>query len=478
MECMRAELEPTERKFFHLVAKASTANPFEEGRYQLDAEITGVEADSPTIVDRLVAMVGERLDALPEAVFSGPDALLVEHAALFEIYHLFAEPFRDFIRRQAESPKSLALPFRDEIYKRMAQRRVPRPERFLELFYQLHRAFYFIADGLVGQSPSMGAFRGALWRNVFTEDASLYETHLWNRMEDFSTILLGETGTGKGAAAAAIGRSGFIPFDGQRFTESFATTFVPVNLSELPETLLESELFGHRKGAFTGAIDNYDGVFARSGSHGAIFLDEVGELALPAQVKLLRVLQERSFTALGDHKVQRFEGRVIAATHRSIDNLRREGRFRDDLYYRLCSDVIEVPPLRLRLREAPEELDALVGTLLRRIAGEGGVELSGKVAAAVRKGMPQGYEWPGNVRELEQCVRRVLLKGSCGPDPVHQAPKQGFWQRAEAGQLDAAALIEGYCAQLYRQLGTYEAVSRLTGLDRRTVKKYVLRDSP
>src|SRR5204862_3927116 len=162
-----------------------------------------------------------------------------------------------------------------------------------------------------------------------------------------------ETGTGKGSAAAAIGRSLFSPYAAgeRRFLANFTDTFIAINLSQFPETLIESELFGHRKGSFTGAIDHHQGVFERCSAHGALFLDEIGEVGVPVQIKLLQVLQERTFTPLGGREKKRFSGRVIAATNRALTELRRAGRFRDDLYYRLCSDVIRVPTLRERLHE-------------------------------------------------------------------------------------------------------------------------------
>src|SRR5678815_4546992 len=198
----------------------------------------------------------------------------------------------------------------------------------------------------------MKELRRQLWQNVFTHDMRRYERHLWNRMEDFSTMLLGETGTGKGAAAAAIGRSGFIPFDEKHrcFAESFTRSFISLNLSQFPETLIESELFGHCKGAFTGAVEAHEGVFTRCSPHGAIFLDEIGDVSVPIQIKLLQVLQERTFCPVGSHEPLRFRGRVIAATNRSLDSLRKRDLFRQDFFYRLCSDMIEVPPLRLRLQ--------------------------------------------------------------------------------------------------------------------------------
>jgi transcriptional regulator with GAF, ATPase, and Fis domain len=250
---------------------------------------------------------------------------------------------------------------------------------------------------------------------------------------------------------------------------------VAINLSQYPESLIESELFGHRKGAFTGAIDHHEGVFARCSPHGAIFLDEIGDVAIPIQTKLLQVLQERTFSAVGSHDKQRFSGRVIAATNRPLDLLRRERRFRDDFYYRLCSDVIVVPPLRQRLVEDPAELELLLRHLVLRLAGEPVPEIVERVRAVFERDLAHGYAWPGNVRELEQAVRHVLLDGRY---PGDAGAVSGSWQERltrgiEQGAIEAAALVRGYCAMLHERHGTYEEVARRTGLDRRTVKSHV-----
>ncbi|MFA7160723.1 MAG: sigma 54-interacting transcriptional regulator, partial [Kiritimatiellia bacterium] len=347
------------------------------------------------------------------------------------------------------------------------------------IFYQLRRAFYFINRGLPGKSPCMKALRKRLWNNVLTHDIRWYSSLLWDRMEDFSTLLLGETGTGKGAAAAAIGRSGYIPFDMNRecFNESFTRSFVSINLSQFSPALLESELFGHRKGAFTGAIDHHEGVFSRCSPCGAIFLDEIGDADIPVQIKLLQLLQERVFSPVGGHEKLRFRGRVIAATNRPLDELRRTGRFRDDFYYRLCSDVITVPSLRQRLREDPGEMDVLLDHMIRRLTGRESEALAAEIRAVFDGNLGEKYPWPGNVREVEQAVRQIMLTKEYKGDLAAAAkPDARARLRAgiEAGSLDADALLSEYCKLLYKQHGTYEEVGRRTRLDRRTVKKYIL----
>ena len=320
----------------------------------------------------------------------------------------------------------------------------------------------------------MKRLRAQLWDNIFTHDIAWYESCLWNRMEDFSTLLLGETGTGKGAAAAAIGRSGFIPYNSntQKFEESFTRAFVSINLSQYPESLIESELFGHRKGAFTGAIEKHDGIFARCSQHGAIFLDEIGDVSIPVQIKLLQVLQERTFSPVGSHDKIRFKGRVIAATNKSINALRRSGTFRDDFYYRLCSDLITVPPLRQRIREMPRELDALAGHLMQRICGP---KLQLPVIDVLKQSCGKNYAWPGNVRELEQAIRRIMLTGTYEGDTAADLPDEvALGQAIESGNLSAKELVEKYCCDLYETYGNYGEVARRTGLDWRTVKKNVV----
>jgi len=245
--------------------------------------------------------------------------ILIEHVFLFDVFHRFGRQFDQLIIDQvAAGDESLGVDFASDALGVLVKRGFSRAvaKRYFSLFYQIRRAFYFIDRGLIGQSESMRRLRQGLWNNIFTHDIRYYERYMWDKMEDFSTLLLGPTGSGKGAAAAAIGQSGFIGFDEKTgaFAESFTKTFIPINLSQYPETLLESELFGHSKGSFTGAVASYEGLFALCGPHGSVFLDEIGDISVQVQIKLLQVLEERVFSPVGSHKRIKFHGRIIAAT--------------------------------------------------------------------------------------------------------------------------------------------------------------------
>ena len=209
-------------------------------------------------------------------------------------------------------------------------------------------------------------------------------------------LIRGETGTGKEIIARAI------HYNSDRATEPF----VAVNCTALPEGLLESELFGHVRGAFTGATADRRGRFELAGA-GTLFLDEIGDIGAGFQAKLLRVLQEREFEPLGGERSRRTEASVIAATHRNLEELVREGSFREDLYFRLRVIELRVPPLR----ERREDIPLLARHLLDRIGAElhRSLRMTREVEAALLD-----YDWPGNVRELENALTRaaVLARGS------------------------------------------------------------------
>src|SRR5580765_2493856 len=408
-------LESSDREFFEVVYQTAFCNPFSEHRLELDANILGhpVGSSLEDHLDELSSVISSRIQKLGVQGradlrrYAATDRDLMQTVFLFGTYHQFCRDFDQLILDQVKlGVQSAPVRFPGDALVRMRKLGIGAAEstRYLAIFYQLRRAYHFIVRGLIGHSPCMQEFRRHLWNSVFTQDVRLYDRYLWNRMEDFSTLLLGETGTGKGRAASAIGRSGFIPFDEKsgRFAESFMRGFIALNLSQFPETLIESELFGHRKGAFTGAIEAHEGVLARCSPHGSIFLDEIGDVSAPVQIKLLQVLQERTFSPVGSHESLRFRGRVIAATNRSLDSLRKRDLFRQDFFYRLCSDMIEVPPLRLRLQQDPKELRQLIEHTLTRMLGEPAAELVTHVETSLRHGVDAQYPWPGNVRELEQ----------------------------------------------------------------------------
>jgi transcriptional regulator with PAS, ATPase and Fis domain len=205
-------------------------------------------------------------------------------------------------------------------------------------------------------------------------------------------LLLGETGTGKELVAQAIHRN----------SPRAAGPFVVVNCATLPETLLESELFGHERGSFTGATVRKDGRFLVA-HHGTVFLDEIAELTLPIQAKILRVLQAREFEPVGSNRTQKVDVRIITATNRDLEKMVREGRFRDDLYYRLNVFQLVLPPLRERL----EDLPVLADFFLKRYGKKNRREvitLAPEVLQTFRR-----YSWPGNIRELENVIERGVI---------------------------------------------------------------------
>ncbi|MCF7973412.1 MAG: sigma 54-interacting transcriptional regulator [Phycisphaerae bacterium] len=485
----RIKLNQADRAFFTLVSEAIFANPFGQKRQDLDRRILGVSQGARPVhtVAKVVERVTKKLAALDQGQirrlqdFSEPDQAILSNVFLFHIFHGCIDPFDALIDAQAgQGCEGRVVDFADPVIRQLTQRGFTQELacRYFSLFYQIRRAYFFIDRGLLGVSPSMRQLRENLWNHIFTSDVRLYETSLWNRMEDFSTLLIGPTGSGKGAAAAAIGRSGFIPFDAKKkcFAASFTDTFVSVNLTQYAETLLESELFGHTKGSFTGAVAAHDGLLSLCGRHGSIFLDEIGDISPSIQIKLLKVLEERSFTPVGSHQVERFHGRVIAATHQPLDVLRKQGTFRDDFYYRLCSDCIELPSLCQRVQESPGELDILIAHTVTWITGQRHDALCRTVRGVIDRRLGADYAWPGNVRELAQCVRRVIIKQDYQGDFASQTRVSGGETLADqmrAGSLRAEDLVARYCKMLYQRLGTYEEVARRTDLDRRTVKRYV-----
>ncbi len=344
-------------------------------------------------------------------------------------------------------------------------------------FFQLRRAFHQIYERIIGGSRASALLRSEVWQSIFTCDMRRARRSLFERMRDVPTLIIGPSGTGKELVAQSIALSQYVPFDAKRgrFVEDYRDGMLPMNLSALTPTLIESELFGHAKGAFTGALLDRQGLFERCTPHGSIFLDELGELDVSIQVKLLRVLQDRRFNRVGDLTERAFHGKIIAATNRDLAQAMREHRFREDLYYRLCADVITTPPLREQLQGAPEQLRNFLLFITRRVAGEREAEaLAHEVEEYILRHLGLDYAWPGNVRELEQCVRNIMVRQRYEPaKPPLQEAGADIIEALRAGKMTADEVLDYYATLVYTQTGSYLAAAQRLGLDRRTVKARV-----
>src|SRR6187397_2124055 len=242
------------------------------------------------------------------------------------------------------------------------------------------------------QSPSVQRFREMIGR-----DEKMLIVFEWIRTaakSDISVLILGPTGSGKEVVSRMIHELS------RRGTENFQA----VNCAALPDTLFESEIFGYEKGAFTGAHDRKPGRLELA-NEGTLFLDEIGDMSLIAQAKLLRVLEERRFERLGGNKAIHVDFRLISATNRPLDQFVRDGRFREDLYYRVNAFSIRLPSLR----ERPIDIPVLANRFLARYCAGNGLPLDAKTLAAEAMTRLQSYPWPGNIRELESTVSRAAL---------------------------------------------------------------------
>ncbi len=258
-------------------------------------------------------------------------------------------------------------------------------------------------------APTRGAVAPAGARMPSGRSPAIREVvHLVQQVaqHDSSVLILGESGTGKEVVARAIHDS----------SKRRTGPFVAVNCGAIPADLLESELFGHEKGSFTGAYSTRKGRFEIA-EGGTLFLDEIGDMSLPMQVKLLRVLQERVFERVGNHQPICCNVRIVAATHRNLDEAILRGQFRGDLFYRLNVFPIEMPSLRERL----DDLDVLIGEFIEqnRAAGRSAIALTPAALAVLRR-----HPWPGNVRELGNLVERLsILNGGHSVDVAQLPPR-------------------------------------------------------
>ena len=305
-------------------------------------------------------------------------------------------------------------------------------------------------ENIVGTSPKM--------QQVYDLIAKVADT-------DSTILIQGESGTGKELVARAL------HFNSRRQHHPF----VAVNCSALPENLLESELFGHKKGAFTGAVQDKIGLFEEA-HHGTIFLDEINSMAQPLQTKLLRVLQERQIRRVGDTKSVPVNVRVLAATNESLQNKIRAGGFREDLYYRLAVIPIEMPSLKERLEDIP----LLVNHFILKISHQNGTEPP-KIEPEAMKALG-GYPWPGNVRELENAIERACALCDGGRIQVSDLPPKAIHRCNGEGhapeELPVGQTLDSYVKDLERRFieetirfnnGSRERASKMLGISMATL---------
>jgi two-component system response regulator AtoC len=285
---------------------------------------------------------------------------------------------------------------------------------------------------------------------------------------DSTVLVTGESGTGKELVARAI----------HTLSDRTDREFVPVDCSALVESLLESELFGHVKGSFTGAFQTKHGLFELA-NHGTFFFDEISNLSHNIQAKLLRVIQEREFMKVGSQKRIKLDIRIVASTNRDLKEAIKEGDFREDLYYRLSVVPIQLPPLRDRTGDVPLLVDHFL-TLHSQ-------KRNGRQRSVSKRAleMLSAYSWPGNVRELEHTIERILILEDCDviePEhlPAFISQRQGEFQVFSEESFSLEELEKRYIQFVLRQTkGKRQEAARILGINRKTlsakIKKYGLR---
>jgi Sigma-54 interaction domain len=495
---MTSRISPSIRRQATAVARLAATNPFSDAWTALEREALGAafhkrerpwslgaetaaRSDNLTALEALTRELVDRLrTALDAHEASDEDAALYREVALFDLYNRALEPLDELVVSGAHKKVSAYREMKSAFDTAFSVDVRARPSfsaaHAFAGFFQLRRAFFHTFRFIVGTSRATARLRASVWEAVFTSDAARYRRALFDRMKDVPTLVLGETGTGKELVARAIGLSGFVPFleDKLAFAGDPNAAFFPIHLQALSPTLIESALFGHKKGAFTGALEDRVGVFGACPPWGAVFLDEIGELEPALQTKLLRVLETRDYAPLGQNDSARFTGRVLAATHRDLLREIDAGTFRRDVYFRIAGVLVRTPSLKQRIDDDDGELPRLVRFLAAQVAGEHeGPALADSVERALAV-LPKSYAWPGNVRELAQHVRAVLVHGALDAGALEPEAPEGDWlDDARAGRLSADELLTRYVRHVHARVGTYDGTAKQIGLDRRTVKARV-----
>jgi DNA-binding NtrC family response regulator len=379
------------------------------------------------------------LEFLRDFLTQSPQTLFIpisSNASLDDVMHAIRNGAADFIHEPPEADL-----VKNRIERCLENRRMKNEIDFLR-HTQPH---IYRFDDIVGVSMPM--------KKVFS---------LLNRVSptDATVLILGETGTGKELIAGAI------HFNSPRAKNSF----VRVNCAALPENLLESELFGHEKGAFTGAHRQRVGRFEQADT-GTIFLDEIGDMGASTQAKILRVLQEHTFERVGGTQTISVDVRVIAATNKDLSQLMSEGKFREDLFYRLNVVTIELAPLRERL----DDVEPLVNFFLKKYAGQINNQVHGMSPAAMKT--LKEYHWPGNIRQLQNVIERAVIMcegGKIQPEHIALYDKR-VPQKKDAFEIpDGGVKLEEVerqliCQALERSGWVQKSAAKMLGISPRVI---------
>lgn len=495
-------LNASERSFLRAASRLAFCNPFLPERVEHERAALGAEFadDEPvwsfsvreperrrTNVWRIAARLEELCPRLRDKLAagtaaSGEDRVLYEDSVLNLLYQRYYPRFFEAGFGEQKSAGASRWRFYGQFvadwryFFEIEGLSLPsgyEPAHTFACFRQIQCAFERIFQNIIGNSLPAARLRAAVWESIFTHDMRRYRRTLFERMGEFATLITGPSGSGKELVARAIAESPYLRFDERRmtFTDDDAALFFPINISALSPTLVESELFGHRRGSFTGAVGDRKGWLETCPVRGSVFLDELGDLDPGIQVKLLRVIETRRFNPVGDTASIRFQGKLIAATNRDLAADIEARRFREDLYYRLCSDQIATPSLAEQIADSPEVLAESIVYMARKTAGSDSDALAAEAIEWVGKNLGRDYSWPGNYRELEQCVRNVLIRRNYRPTERRAGDSADELARdLRGGRLTADQLLRRYCTYIYQQTGSYEETARQLGLDRRTVK--------
>ena len=490
------------------IVEISYCNPFARRRVELEKQALGEQFRDygpffhlPTsmlqhqtfrntvgsIAETLLASMRENL--VQERDVSEADVALYRDLSNFLLYHRHLSEVTTEAGNDADHLAKIESVWKDFLHDYQQMMVLPgldipalyTAQHLFALQSQVVRAFARIFRHIFGASRPAAQLRTAVWESIFTHDMRRYAQSLYQRMGELPTLITGPSGTGKELVAQAIGQARYIPFDTKtgRFESNLEQDFHAINISAFSSTLVESELFGHSKGSFTGAVSDRKGWLEICSQYGCVFLDEIGELNASTQVILLRVLQERQFQRIGDTHQRRFEGKIISATNRDLVREMEAGRFRADFYYRLCADVVVTPSLRQQLDDNPSDLQNLARHFVIQLVGNNEDLIqttTAEVTTYIEQHIPDTYPWQGNMRELEQCVRNIVIRGSYQPIPDTSTPVDGDFRTELANQvvngtLTLDELQARYCSLVVADTGSYRAAAARLASDRRTVQR-------